>query len=207
MNLEKSAPILVISGPSGCGKSSLLKILFEQIDNYYFSISTTTREPRDGEKNGVEYFFCSKEEFEKEIQEGSFLEYAQVHSNYYGTSLKPVMKALSENKIVIFDIDVQGHDIIRQKLSPITTSVFITTPNISTLEQRLTNRQSDTLEVIEKRMKNAKIEINSIDNYDFIIINDDLQTAAKELLSVVQVAYLKSSLYNKNTLLRSWLHN
>lgn len=207
MNLEKSAPILVISGPSGCGKSSLLKILFAQIQEYYFSISTTTRDPREGETNGVEYFFCSKEEFEKEIQEGSFLEYAKVHSNYYGTSLKPVTKALSENKIVIFDIDVQGHEIIRQKLSPITTSVFITTPNISTLEQRLTNRQSDAMEVIEKRMNNAKIEINSIDSYDFIIINDDLQTAAKELLSVVQVAYLKSSLYNKKNLLESWLNH
>lgn len=110
--LQKGA-ILIISGPSGCGKSSLLKKFYENFSNYYFSISTTTRLPRVGEVHGIDYFFVTKEEFEKDIEEENFLEYANVHNNYYGTSLKPIMKALGEGKLVIFDIDVQGHELVR----------------------------------------------------------------------------------------------
>ena len=105
---ENKGAILIISGPSGCGKSTLLKEVYKEIDNYYFSISTTTRAPRVGETNGIDYFFVTKEEFEKDIENDDFLEYAKVHDNYYGTSLKPIKKALEEGKLVIFDIDVQG---------------------------------------------------------------------------------------------------
>lgn len=204
-SLKKSTPIVVISGPSGCGKSSLLKIVFSKISDYYFSISTTTRAPRVGETHGVEYLFVSKEEFEKDIEDGQFLEYAKVHENYYGTSLKPVKQALAEGKTVIFDIDVQGHEIIREKLNDITTSVFITTPNIQELTNRLNNRQTDAKEVITKRISNAKIEINSFDKYDFFIVNDDLDKAADELLSVMNVAKLKATLYPKNDSIAKWL--
>ena len=106
---DKKGAILIISGPSGCGKSTLLKEVYKDIKDYYFSISTTTRAPRVGETNGVDYFFVTKEEFESDIKNGDFLEYAKVHDNYYGTSLKPINNALSEGKLVIFDIDVQGH--------------------------------------------------------------------------------------------------
>ena len=202
---EKKGAILIISGPSGCGKSTLLKEVYKDIDDYYFSISTTTRAPREGEVNGVDYFFVTKEEFEKDINNGDFLEYAKVHDNYYGTSLKPINKALDESKLVIFDIDVQGHEIVRKKLSSITTSVFITTPSLEVLESRLNSRNTDSIEIIEKRIKNAKGEVEYFQNYDYLIINDDLQTAAKQLVCVANITRIKSKLFEKNRVVSNWL--
>jgi guanylate kinase len=203
--IENKGAILILSGPSGCGKSSMLKKLYEQIDNYYFSISTTTRNPRVGELDGVDYLFTSVEEFEKGIKAGNFLEYAKVHNNYYGTSLKPVKEALEKGKLVIFDIDVQGHCLVREVLDKVVTSVFITTPSLQELENRLYSRDTDSKEVIEKRIHNAKKEINSIDLYDYVIINDDLQIAAKQLESIAKSALNKSTLYDKNNLIAQWL--
>jgi len=196
--------ILLLSGPSGCGKSTLLKEVYKVIDNYYFSISTTTREPRTGEKEGVDYFFVSKEEFKKDITKNNFLEWAEVHGNYYGTSLKPINKALDEKKLVIFDIDVQGFKQVIDKLRAITTTVFITTPTIEKLEKRLYNRNTDSDEVIQKRIKNAKEEIEYIDQYDYFIVNDDLITAAKDLVAVAQSSLIKASLFNKNAIIKNW---
>ena len=202
---ERKGAILIISGPSGCGKSTLLKEVYKDIDDYYFSISTTTRAPREGEVNGVDYFFVTKEEFEKDINNGDFLEYAKVHDNYYGTSLKPINKALDESKLVIFDIDVQGHEIVRNKLSSITTSVFITTPSLEVLESRLNSRNTDSIEIIEKRIKNAKGEVEYFQDYDYLIINDDLQTAAKQLVCVANITRIKSKLFEKNRVVSNWL--
>ncbi len=151
INEMKKGAILILSGPSGCGKSTLLKEVYKDIDDYYFSISTTTRAPRVGETNGVDYFFVTKEEFEVDIENGDFLEYAKVHDNYYGTSLKPINSALNEGKLVIFDIDVQGHEIVRSKLDDIVTSVFITTPSLEVLETRLNSRNRDDLWKFWKR--------------------------------------------------------
>ena len=202
---EKKGAILNISGPSGCGKSTLLKEVYKDIDDYYFSISTTTRAPRIGEINGVDYFFVTKDEFEKDIENGDFLEYAKVHDNYYGTSLKPINKALQESKLVIFDIDVQGHEIVRSKLDSITTSVFITTPSLEVLETRLNSRNTDSIEIIEKRIKNAKGEVEYFQDYDYLIINDDLQTAAKQLVCIANITRIKSTLFEKNSVVSSWL--
>ncbi len=202
---EKKGAILIISGPSGCGKSTLLKEVYKDIDDYYFSISTTTRAPRIGEVNGIDYFFVTKEEFEKDINNGDFLEYAKVHDNYYGTSLKPIKKALDESKLVIFDIDVQGHEIVRSKLDAITTSVFITTPSLEVLETRLNSRNTDSLEIIEKRIKNAKGEVEYFQDYDYLIINDDLQIAAKQLVCIANITRIKSKLFEKNSVVSSWL--
>ena len=202
--LQKGA-ILIISGPSGCGKSSLLKKFYENFSNYYFSISTTTRQPRIGEVHGIDYFFVTKEEFEEDIRNGDFLEYAKVHDNYYGTSLKPINKALSEGKLVIFDIDVQGHEIVRTKLNSITTSVFITTQSLEVLETRLNSRNTDSLEIIEKRIKNAKGEVEYFQDYDYLIINDDLQTAAKQLVCIANITRIKSTLFEKENIVSSWL--
>ncbi|XPV67894.1 MAG: guanylate kinase [Halarcobacter sp.] len=203
--MEKKGAILILSGPSGCGKSTLLKKVYESIDNYYFSISTTTREPRVGEQDGVDYFFVKKEDFEEDIKNGHFLEYADVHGNYYGTSLKPIKKAVSEGKLVVFDIDVQGHDIVRKKLNDIVTSVFITTPSLEILEQRLTSRKTDSKEVIEKRISNAKYEIKSFQKYDYLIINDDLETASKELLSIANITRKKTKLFDKEQTIKEWI--
>ncbi|MBT3280860.1 MAG: guanylate kinase [Campylobacteraceae bacterium] len=206
-NLLNKGSIIVISGPSGCGKSSLLKEVYKYIDNYYFSISTTTRQIRDGESNGIDYHFVSKEEFEKDIEAGNFLEWAQVHGNYYGTSLKLITEALELKKIVIFDIDVQGHDIVREKLDAITTSVFITTPSLDELSNRLTSRATDTDEVINNRIKNSKIEIQKIQKYDYFIINDNLELASKQLLNVIECSKIKTSLFDKDMIIEKWLSN
>lgn len=203
---DKKGAILIISGPSGCGKSTLLKEVYKNISDYYFSISTTTREPRIGEVNGVDYFFVSKEEFEEDIKNGNFLEYAKVHDNYYGTSLKPIINALNEGKLVIFDIDVQGHHLVRKKMNDSVTSVFITTPSLKVLEERLNNRNSDSLEVIEKRVKNAKKEIEFFDEYDYFIVNDNLESASNELVSIANIARAKAKLFDKEKIVSNWLN-
>lgn len=198
--------ILILSGPSGCGKSTLLKEVYKNIDDYYFSISTTTRDPREGEKDGVDYFFVSKEEFQEDIKAGQFLEWAEVHGNYYGTSLKPIKKALKNGQLVIFDIDVQGHEIVRKKLNDVVTSVFITTPGLSELEHRLTTRDTDSKEVIDKRLINAKREIKCFQKYDFFLINDNLEEASKKLVSIANITRIKSTLFDKS-LATTWLED
>jgi len=203
-SLYLKGAILLLSGPSGCGKSSLLKEVYKVIDNYYFSISTTTREPRIGEQDGVDYYFVSKDEFKKDIQEDNFLEWAEVHGNYYGTSLKPINKALEEQKLVIFDIDVQGFEQVIKKLKHITTTVFITTPTIKELEKRLYSRDTDSKEVIEKRIANAIKEIDYIDKYDYFIVNDDLKVASDQLVSIAKSALIKASLFEKDKIIKEW---
>ncbi|APW66925.1 MULTISPECIES: guanylate kinase [Arcobacteraceae] len=202
---EKKGAILILSGPSGCGKSTLLKEVYKDINDYYFSISTTTRAPRVGEVDGVDYFFVTKKEFEEDIKDDNFLEYALVHGNYYGTSLKPINKALDEKKLVIFDIDVQGHELVRNKLDSIVTSVFITTPSLKVLEDRLNSRNTDDKEVIENRVKNAKAEVEYFRDYDYLIINDNLEEASKQLVSIANIARIKTKLFSKESIVSSWL--
>ena len=200
----KNGAVLLLSGPSGCGKSTLLKEVYKEISDYYFSISTTTRAPREGEIDGIDYFFVSKKEFLDDIKEGFFLEWAEVHGNYYGTSLKPIKKALSLGKLVIFDIDVQGHEIVRKKISKQVTSVFITTPSLEVLENRLRSRNTDENDVIAKRLKNAKTEIKYFQKYDYFIVNDDLQIASKQLISISNVCRIKAALLDNDKLIKDW---
>jgi len=204
---EKKGAILIISGPSGCGKSTLLSEVYKNVDNYYFSISTTTREIREGEVPGKDYLYVSKEEFLQDIRNDNFLEWAEVHGNYYGTSIKPILNALEESKLVIFDIDVQGHEIVREKLDRVVTSVFVTTPSLKELEKRLNGRKTDSSDVIEKRLLNSQIEIRSCHKYDYIIINDDLETASQQLVSIANIARVKSELFDKEVIINGWLEN
>lgn len=204
--MQKGA-ILVLSGPSGAGKSTIINAASDEIGEYYFSISTTTRAPRAGEENGVDYFFVTKEEFEEDIKAGNFLEYAQVHSNYYGTSLKPVREALEAGKLVIFDIDVQGHRLIRAKMNDITTSAFITPPTLEELETRLRARCTDDESVIVNRITNAKSEIKAVGEYDFTIINDTVDEAVKQFVIVAKAARLKQSEEEEEKFVRQWLEN
>jgi guanylate kinase len=202
--IQKGA-ILVLSGPSGAGKSTIINAASAEIGEYYFSISTTTRAPREGEVHGRDYFFVSKESFEEDIKAGNFLEYAQVHGNYYGTSLKPVREALDAGKLVIFDIDVQGHRLVRAKMNDITTSAFITPPTLKELEKRLRDRCTDSEEVIDKRIENAKEEILAVGEYDFTIINDRIEEAAKEFVIVAKAAMLKQSKEDETAFIQVWL--
>jgi len=201
---NKNGAILVLSGPSGAGKSSLINKIIDDIGDCYFSISTTTRPKRDGEEDGVHYHFVTKDEFEKDIEDGHFLEYATVHSNYYGTSLKPVKEALEAKKLVIFDIDVQGNEAVVKRLGDITTSVFVTTPSLSELKRRLHNRSTDSDDVIENRIKMAKEEVKRVNEYDFLVINDDLDEAAEILKTIAKAARLKISSKDINEFMQKW---
>ena len=204
---KNGGAILVLSGPSGAGKSSLINKVTKAIGPYYFSISTTTRPMREGEINGVHYHFVDEAAFREDIAQEHFLEYALVHGNYYGTSVKPVKQALAEGKLVIFDIDVQGHDAVQHRLGDITTSAFITTPSLSELKKRLTARATDTQDVISKRIDMAKREIQRMSEYDYIIINDNLDAAAEVLVSVANAARLKVPTLEINAFVQEWEAN
>ncbi|MDD2828200.1 MAG: guanylate kinase [Sulfuricurvum sp.] len=202
--IEKNGAILVLSGPSGAGKSSLINKVFNDIGSSYFSISTTTRPMREGEIDGIHYHFVTHEEFKREVDEEMFLEYALVHGNYYGTSLSPVKQALKEGKLVIFDIDVQGNDAVQNRLADITTSVFITTPTMDELKRRLHNRSTDSEETIAKRIDMATREIQRITEYDFVIINDDIEVAAQALVTIAKAARMKIPAQRINEFVQQW---
>jgi guanylate kinase len=196
--------ILVLSGPSGAGKSTIINHASSQIGEYHFSISTTTRQPREGEKHGVDYYFVTHTEFEDGIRSGEFLEYATVHGNYYGTSLKPVNEALSQGKLVIFDIDVQGHRLVRAKMGDYVTSAFITPPTLKKLEKRLYARLTDEPSVIAQRIENAKEEINAIGEFDFIIINDIIEEAASQFAIIANASRLKHNREELEKIVHHW---
>ena len=159
---------------------------------------------REGEKDGVHYHFVTQEEFKRGIENDEFLEYAIVHGNYYGTSLLPVKKALSEGKLVIFDIDVQGNVSVNNRLGDITTSVFITPPSLSELRRRLELRGTDSKEVIENRIEAAKKEIQRVSEYDYLIINDDLDKASEELKLIAKTARMKLPTEEINEFVQKW---
>ena len=196
--------ILIISGPSGSGKSTLLNRLLKEENDLYFSISSTTRAPRQGETDGVNYYFTSEDEFKKGIDADEFLEWACVHGNYYGTSLKPVLRALDAGKIAIFDIDVQGFNIAKSKLGGLITSVFITTANKSELNFRLSNRGTDSAQTIQKRLENAVGEIEHILEYDYFLINDDLQNCYENLRGILRSMRLKTSNLDAKEIINKW---
>ncbi len=198
--------ILIVSGPSGSGKSSLMDEMFKSIDDIHFSISTTTRDVRDGEKEGVNYYFISKDDFKKDIEEGMFLEWARVHGNYYGTSLKPILKALHEGKLVVFDVDVQGHKIAREKFGNLITSVFLTTKDQNVLKQRLSNRGTDSNESINKRINNAVSEMTRIREYDYVLINDNFEETLEKLTSIAISSRCKVSSLDIDEFISSWVY-
>ena len=200
-----SSAILILSGPSGAGKSTIINAAADRIGDFYFSISSTSRAPREGEKDGREYHFVTKEAFEHGIEKGEFLEYAVVHGNYYGTSLKPVNTALEAGKLVIFDIDVQGFHLAKERMGDLITSVFILPPSLSALEKRLTARLTDSPEVISQRLKNAKREILEIGAYDFVIVNDEVAAAVEKFVAVANAARLKLSNNTGKNFVDQWL--
>jgi len=199
-----SGKILVLSGPSGCGKSSLIEEILKSEKDLYFSISTTTREMREGEAEGVNYHYISKAQFRQEIEEGAFLEWAEVHGNYYGTSLKPIYKAIEEDKLVILDIDVQGHAIVKEKFPRILTSLFLTTPSQRELEKRLRHRGTDSEETIRTRLHNAREEMARIYEYEYLLINDVFETAVQQLHAIVRAARLKPSAKEIDDFITKW---
>ena len=172
--------LIVISGFSGAGKGTLMKKLMENYDQYALSISMTTRSPREGEVDGREYFFATKEQFEDKIRENGFIEYAQYCSNYYGTPKDYVINQLEAGKDVILEIEIQGAMKVKEQF-PDAVLLFVMPPSVDILYQRLVGRGTETKEVIMERLKRAKEEAVGIENYDYIIINDNLETCVRQL--------------------------
>ena len=204
----KNGSILVVSGPSGSGKTSLARVVCEELgQKAYFSISSTTRPMREGEKEGVDYFFLSNDEFIKDIEEGYFLEWAEVHGNFYGTSKRQIDAALKKGQIVFLDIDVQGYELVKKSYPDITTGIFVTTPNQEVLKQRLLKRGTETEESMKVRMFNALREMEKIDEYEFLLINDDFDEAKHFLRSVAISSLIKTSKYNTQEFINEWKGN
>lgn len=181
--------LFIISGPSGCGKGTILAEVFKQ-DNIYYSVSATTREPRPGEVDGVNYHFHTKEKFEELIASGGMLEYASYCGNYYGTPRKPVEDKLNEGKHVILEIEVQGALKVMEKC-PEAVSVFVLPPSMKELRRRLGKRGTEAEDVINKRMAQAEQEIRQAEKYDYIMVNGELETAVNDLLGIIRSCELK----------------
>jgi len=180
----RSGSLIIVSGPSGAGKSVLASRVLQGMPHLKFSVSYTTRAPRGAEKNGVEYFFVNREEFQALIQGNDLLEFAEVHGNYYGTSRAFVDELLRQGEDVLLDIDIQGATIVRQK-RPDAVGIFILPPSFQILRDRLMRRSLDAGFVIEQRLKIARREIRHYSDYDYLIINEEINSSTLELQSII----------------------
>jgi len=181
----KAGRLFIISAPSGAGKTTLLQMVMPRMERLVFSVSHTTRSPRPGEKDGADYFFISRTVFEEMRDRGAFLEWAEVHGKFYGTGRQEVFARLEAGVDVILDIDVQGAAIIRDSGFADAASIFISPPGLAELERRLRGRAQDTEETILLRLKNAEMEMQAIGNYDYLIVNERLEEAARVLEAIV----------------------
>lgn len=179
-----SGQLFIISAPSGVGKSTLIRSILEEYPKLRFSVSCTTRSPRPEEVDGKDYVFISKEEFLNGIASGRFLEWAEVHGNYYGTDSSPIEKWLRAGEHVLLDIDVQGARIVRC-IYPVAHTIFILPPSLNVLEERLRSRSTDSPEQIEIRLAAARRELMEAPWYDYIVINDNLRDAITDLKAVL----------------------
>lgn len=183
--------LVVVSGFSGAGKGTVMKSLMGKYDNYGLSISATSRNPRSGETEGVEYFFKTREEFEKMIEEDKLIEYAEYVGNYYGTPKEYVEQRLSEGQDVILEIELQGALQVKEKM-PETVLIFLAPPTAVELENRLRGRGTEDEETIKGRLKRATEEAEYMKKYDYVLVNDDLETCVKDLHGIIQSEHWKS---------------
>ncbi len=192
MPVERKGLLIILSSPSGAGKSTLSKRVLENDSEVVFSVSATTRNPRKGESDGREYYFKTRDEFENLIENNGMLEHAEVFGNFYGSPRAPVEAAINAGKDVLFDVDWQGGQQIRNSpLQQSVVSIFILPPSIAALRQRLMDRGQDSIEVVEKRMAQSRNEISHWAEYDYVLVNDDLDRAESELRSIVAAERLR----------------
>tara|TARA_B100000242_G_scaffold71043_1_gene44926 strand:+ start:137 stop:766 length:630 start_codon:yes stop_codon:yes gene_type:complete len=203
MSLKKRGAMIVFSSPSGAGKTTLVKLISRN-RNYITSVSHTTRSPRKNEDNGIDYFFVNIKQFEKLINDNEFLEYAKVFGNYYGTSKRNIINKLEDGKNIVFDIDWQGTEqIIEKKLNYKLITIFILPPSKQVLYDRLSNRDMKDKLIVEERMRQFDKDILHWKNYDYVVINDDLNNCYNKIVEI-----LDSELNNKsNTYDRSIIEN
>ena len=191
MRFDKKGLLIVISGPSGVGKGTVRKKFFEKIgERLYYSISMTTRAMREGEVNGVDYHFASREQFLKEIENDNVLEYNEYVGNFYGTPKNIVYDKINNGIDVVLEIEVNGAKMIKEKV-PNCVSIFIAPPSFESLKDRLIGRNTESVDVIEKRLKKAEEEIASANMYDYIVINDNIEDAANDVISIIESEHLR----------------
>jgi len=192
MIMKEKGLLIVLSGPSGVGKGTVRQAVFSRPDaKFEYSISMTTRKPRDGEKDGVDYFFKSREEFEQLIQEGKLLEYAEYVGNYYGTPVDYVKETLNSGKDVFLEIEVQGARQVRDKI-PEGLFIFLMPPSLDELESRIVGRGTESVELIHNRMEAARREIELMSLYDYIVENDNVDLAVDRINAIVQSEHCRS---------------
>lgn len=186
MSLNKRGAMIILSSPSGAGKTTLVKLISEN-KKLYTSISHTTRTPRPNEINGIDYFFINKKDFQKMIDESKFLEYANVFGNFYGTTKEGVINKLNSGKNVLFDIDWQGTDQIKNNnLNYKLVTIFILPPSKEVLFERLSNRHKNDNLIVEERIKQFDTDILHWKNYDYVVINDDLQSCYNKIIQILE---------------------
>ena len=189
--MNKEGILIVVSGFSGAGKGTLMKQLMDEYDNYALSISATTRNPRPGEEDGREYFFKTTDEFEKMIAKDELIEYAKYVDNYYGTPRVYVEEQLKAGKDVILEIEIQGALKVKEKF-PDTLLMFVTPPNAAELRNRLVSRGTETMDVIEYRLSRAAEEAEGMDQYDYLIVNDEVDACVREVHQIIQGEHRRS---------------
>jgi len=193
VHIKRRGLMLVLSSPSGAGKTSISRRLLELNPDLRLSISMTTRPQRPGETEGKDYFFVSDEEFKRHCDGGSFLEYARVFDHFYGTPRQPVEETLSQGKDILFDIDWQGTQSLSQSARGDLVTIFILPPSWQELERRLQSRAQDTKNIVQKRMAKARNEMSHWAEYDYVLINDDLDTTVHRVHSILTAERLKRS--------------
>lgn len=186
MSTNSKAKLLVISGSSGVGKGTVIKSLLGKCSNINLSISCTTRKPRPGEIDGVNYFFLSKDEFQESIDNNDFLEWAEFSENFYGTRKSYIEKCLNNNQNVLLEIETQGALQVKAKM-PEAVLIFIAPPSIKELEARLRGRHTETEEAIQKRLNFVKLEMENSKKYDYIVVNDTVENAANKIIEIIGV--------------------
>lgn len=195
--MNKRGMLYVVSAPSGCGKGTILSEVFKRQDNIFFSVSATTRQPREGEVDGVNYFFLTKDEFKNLAENGQMLEYAQFCDNFYGTPKKAVEEKLDAGFDVILEIETKGAMLVKERM-PEATLIFILPPSVKELKRRLNKRGTETEDVINQRVSEAVGEIKKAYDYDYVMMNDELSDAIDDFISIMKVAKLEKN--NKNTI-------
>lgn len=183
--------MLVLSSPSGAGKSTIARLLLEQEPGLELSVSVTTRSRRASEVDGIHYHFVSRSEFMRLRDTEALLEWAEVHGNFYGTPRDPVERAMAEGRDMLFDIDWQGADQLKERMRVDVVSIFILPPSLSELRARLTRRAEDSDKTIETRLKNARLEIEQWQKYDYVVVNDDLERAFASVRAIVHAERLR----------------
>lgn len=182
--------LLVISGPSGCGKGTVSQSLLERNEDIVFSISSTTRKKRIGEKDGVNYFFTDEDKFNEKIEKNEFLEHAFVHNNYYGTPRDFVLKEIEKGEIVLLEIDVQGAMQVKKNYKNV-VFVFLLPPTMAELKDRITKRGTETPEDIQRRFDNAFEELNFVGEYDYFVVNDEVKNAVSDIENIIRAEKLR----------------